>query len=138
MTARFDPTRLDRVPPPIHDRPARPAVPSVRQLWLADPGSIDRARDVIHATDVGRQLLADEPRRLVRAPGLDREARGFILLAIAATVTVLLAVIGAVTLGRWVWSLAWRHPLGVENALFWLVTLCVAETVRRCVNRSDQ
>lgn len=104
-------------------------------MWPADP---DRARDVIHATDVGRQLLADEPRRPLRPPGLDREARGFIRLVIAASIIVLLAIVGAVTLGRWVWLLACRHPLGASNAVFWLATLGVAETVRRCVNRADR
>lgn len=57
---RFPPQPVHTRPPAI-DRPtgpARPAVPSVRQLWLA---GVDRSRDVVQAVERGQRLIDDTP-----------------------------------------------------------------------------
>lgn len=95
MTTRFDGRAVRGRPPVVHRGPDRPAVPSVRQLWLGGPdqAALDRARDVVQANDVGRQLLADEPcarRRL--AAWVDWGA------VLAASSVVVLAVVIALAL----------------------------------------
>lgn len=84
MIMRFDPTRIDRVPPPIRYRPTRPGPSSARQTWHTGAG-LDRARDVVRAADTGRQLLADEPARRRLAARIDwgRVHAAFWLLVLA-------------------------------------------------------
>lgn len=89
---RFPSQRVAARPQATHRPPARPAVPNVRELWLAGT-DLDRARDVVRATDTGRQLLADEPdarRRLAARIDWGRVHAGFWVLVLAVITALVL------------------------------------------------